>query len=94
MNFIVIGETREEKMVRCLGLLFMEINFKGAEKSMQKRTTYCSNYLPLFWKNAKVYISQVFNQRIESLFLSRWLETINNHRRESKSANNSLYWNK
>ena len=85
----MIGETGAV----LLGLLLMEINIKGAEKVCKSLPTYCSNYLPLFKKNAEVYISHVFNQSIESLFLSRWLETINKHRHESKSANNSLYWN-
>ena len=72
----MIGETGAV----LLGLLLMEINIikiKGAEKVCKSLPTYCSNYLPLFWKNAEVYICQVFNQSIESLFLSRWLETIN-----------------
>ena len=45
---------------------------------MQKLTNLLFElYLPLFWKNAEVCISQVFNQSIESLmFLSQWLETI------------------
>ena len=53
-----------------LGLLLMEINIikiKGTEKVCKSLPTYCSNYLPLFWKNPEVCISQVFNQRIESL---------------------------
>ena len=48
----------------------MEINtikIKGAEKACKSLPTYCSNYLPLFWKNVEVDISQVFNQSIESL---------------------------
>ena len=48
----------------------MEINIikiKGAEKVCKSLPTYCSNYLPLFWKNVEVDISQVFNQSIESL---------------------------
>ena len=70
----MIGETGAV----LLDLLLMEINIikiKGAEKVCKSLSTY-SNYLSLFWKNAEVYISQVFNQSIESLFLSRWLETI------------------
>ena len=88
MNFnYMIGETG----VVLLGLLLREINIKGAEKVCKSLPTYCSNYLPLFWKNAEVYISQVFNQSIDSLFLSLWLETIKKHWHESKRANNSLY---
>ena len=71
----MIGETG----VVLLGLLLMEINtikIKGAEKVCKSLPTYCSNYLPLFWKKAEVYISQDFNQSIESLFVSWWLETI------------------
>ena len=64
---------------------------------MQKLTNLLFElYLPLFWKNAEVCISHVFNQSIESLmFLSQWLETIyiNKYQHESKSANNSIYWN-
>ena len=42
---------------------------------MQKLTNLLFElYVPLFWKNAEVFISQVFNQSIESLFFSRWLE--------------------
>ena len=72
----MIGETGAV----LLGLLLMKSNIikiKVAEKVCKSLSTYSTNYLPLFWKNAaEVYISQVFNQSIESLFLSRWLETI------------------
>ena len=64
-----------------LGLLLMEINIKGAEKVCKKLTNLLFELLAIFFffcKNEEVYISQVFNQSIESLFLSRWLETVIN----------------
>ena len=91
----MIGETGTV----LLGLLLMEINIikiKGAEKVCKSLPTYCSTYLPLFWKNTEVCISQVFNQSIgESVFISMIRDhiNINKHRHESVSANNSLYWN-
>ena len=53
----MIGETG----AMLLGLLLMEINIikiKGAEKVCKSLSTYCSTYLPLFWKNAEVYIKK------------------------------------
>ena len=62
---------------------------------MQKLTNLLFELLIILEKR-EVCISQVFNQSIESLHVLISMIRdyyINKHRHESKSANNSLYWN-